>query len=259
MDKQRAIVGDGWIAYTDSGRGPPVMLVPGLGGDGVFWGEIAPSLAQSFRAVSVDHRGCGGSSRCRIDYSIAQMATDTLAVMDAIGVARADIIGHSTGGAIAQWLAVNHPDRIRRIVLSSTWAGPNAFMIDSFKARVAVLDALGLTAYQELVDLLLYTPAWYEANHRVLAMRRSQIDVDILRRRIAAIMAWDGRARLKDIRQPTLVICPRDDMVVPPYLSQELALGIAGAKLHLMETGGHTAPRIEPAAYLAAIKSFLAA
>lgn len=259
MTKKTVPADDGWIAYTVSGTGTPLVLIPGLGGDGNFWRDVAAPLSQDFQTIAIDHRGCGSSSRCLIDYSIRQMAEDTLRVMDALNVARCDLVGHSTGGAIALWLALHHRDRCGRLVLSSSWPGPDAYMARAFDLRLKVLDTLGLEAYQDFVDLMVYPPAWYAEHGAEISARRAgqDIDTEILRRRIRALLAFDARAQLGGIDQECMIVCPMDDLVTPIHLSRQLVAGIRGARLIELPTGGHAAPRIAAGAFTAAIGPFL--
>ena len=119
---------DGWLHYEATGDGPPLLLVPGLGGIGTFWQQQVAEFAGDFRVILHDHRGCGRSSRSRIAYAVEQMAADVLRLMDALGIAAAHYVGHSTGGAIGQAIAQDRPERLQRLVLSATWAGPDPFL-----------------------------------------------------------------------------------------------------------------------------------
>jgi aminoacrylate hydrolase len=261
MIQHRIAAGSGWIAGYEDGAGPPLLLLPGLGGRASFWQSIVTTLRARFRVIALDHRGCGASSRCRIQYSVEQMAADALAVLDALGIARADLVGHSTGGAIVQFLGAHHPERCGRLVISSSWAGPDAYIRDSFALRLAVLRGLGLAKYEELVDLMLYPPAWYAKNRIEVAARRRQaedsVDTGILERRIEAIVNYDGRGFLSRVDRPSLVIGVRDDAVIPAFLSHAVHEAIRGSRLKILDTGGHAAPRIESGAFLAALTPFL--
>ncbi|HET8532996.1 MAG TPA: alpha/beta hydrolase, partial [Methylomirabilota bacterium] len=86
-------IGDADIYYEEQGRGPALMLVPGLGGQGAFWGPQARDFARDFRVIVHDHRGAGRSTHSRIKYSVDQMAADTIALMDRLGVERAHYVG----------------------------------------------------------------------------------------------------------------------------------------------------------------------
>ena len=258
MSRGQSRVGDGWISFVDEGQGPPLLLLPGLGGLSSFWSQSWPAFSTQFRLISIDQRGCGGSSRCLIDYSIAQMAADVLAVLDDLGVHTADIVGHSTGGVVAMWLAAYHPQRVGRLVASSTWAGPDPYMSECFRMRERILDSLGIDGYRQFVDLMLYPPSWYSAHRSKIDPRNgtTEVDMAILRRRMGAIMNFDLRPRLADIRHEMLVVCPRDDRVTPLFLSEEIAAAAPRAHLCVLETGGHAAPRIAADGFCAAALEF---
>jgi aminoacrylate hydrolase len=255
---------DGWLHYEVVGDGPPLLLVPGLGGVGSFWRHQVAAFAGDFRVIVHDHRGCGRSSRSRIAYSVEQMADDVLRLMDALGIEAAHYVGHSTGGAIGQVIAQDRPERLKRLVLSATWAGPDPFFQRSFTARRELLRLGGVASYWRASVLLLRPPAWIGANEAALATEEADLladppDIVILESRIDAILRFDRRARLGAIRAPTLVVVAADDMVTPPHFSAELASGIRGARLATLPYGGHFVPVIEAASYNAAVGSFLRA
>ncbi len=241
---------------------PALCLVPGLGGVASFFEGIAPALARDFRVLLHDHRGTGESTPAVIDYSIGQMADDLLQVMDAFGLARAAVVGHSTGGAIAQTIALDRPERATALVLSSTWAAPDAFLRALFELRLDVLTALGPAAYLRFAALLLRPPAVAAAEPGDLAIDDETAlqrlhDPRIAESRIRALLAHDRRADIARLSQPTLVTCAADDRVTPPHLSRELAALIPGATLWMAPDGGHFLPEVRPAAFLEAVHPFL--
>ena len=95
-------IGDAEIYYESKGDGPPLMLVPGVGGGGSFWSNQVDAFSAHFRVIIHDHRGAGQSTYSPIKYSVDQMAADTLKLMDALDIEAAHLQGHSTGGAIGQ-------------------------------------------------------------------------------------------------------------------------------------------------------------
>jgi aminoacrylate hydrolase len=255
-------IGDADLYYEDAGAGPPLMLVPGLGGQGSFWISQVPVFSRDFRTVVHDHRGAGRSTHSRITYSVEQMADDTLRLMDALGIGAAHFVGHSTGGAIGQRIALDHPDRLRSLVLSATWAGPDAYFRRVFESRRQTLVDSGIEAYLRASVLFQATPRWVSDNdefitdiQRVSAAASSPVEV--LLSRIDAILRHDCRARLLEIRVPTLVIVARDDVITPVFYSEELAGRIPGAKLVVLDGGGHYAPAIHSEPYNAAVGQFL--
>ena len=257
-------IGDAEIYYEETGSGPPLLLVPGLNGNGSFWAKQVPVFARRFRVVVHDHRGCGQSTFSRIKYSVEQMAADAVKLMDALGIARAHFVGHSTGGAIGQVIASDQPGRIASLVLSATWPGPDAFFLRAFATRRAILETLGPGPYARASANFLW-PAWWIANHdaELDEIERQAVaspqPVEIALSRIDAICAFDRRVRMKDIKAPTLVIVADDDIVTPPHLSEELASGIAASRLKLLAKGGHFVPIVDPETYNGALTAFLRA
>jgi aminoacrylate hydrolase len=255
-------IGDADIYYEEQGAGPPLMLVPGLAGRGSFWISQVPDFSRDFRTVVHDHRGAGRSTHSRITYSIEQMADDTLRLMDALGIEAAHFVGHSTGGAIGQLIATEHPERLRCLVLSATWAGPDPYFRRLFESRKQTLLDSGVEAYLKASALSQTTPRWVSDNDEFLtefhaATAADYSPIEVVASRIDAIVRHDHRHRLRQIRLPTLVIVARDDMITPPFYSEELAAAIPGATLVLLEGGGHFSPAIESSAYNAAVGGFL--
>src|SRR5882757_8604983 len=109
-----------------AGEGDALFLIPGLGGLANFWNALVPLLQRRFKIVLMDHRGTGRSDRPEQSYSVELLARDAVDVLDHFGISRAHIVGHSTGGAIAQVLAIDHASRVDRLVLSGSWDQPDA-------------------------------------------------------------------------------------------------------------------------------------
>ena len=257
-------IGDAEIYYEEAGRGEPVLLVPGLSGQGAFWASQVAALQRDFRVIVHDHRGAGQSTHSRITYSVEQMADDVLRLMDALGIDAAHLVGHSTGGAIGQVIAQDHPGRLSSLVLSATWAGPDAYFRRLFESRRQTLLDSGVGAYLRASVLVLAPPWWVSRNDAAIAQAHATsiataAPVDVMASRIDAIMAFDRRSRLADVRAPTLVIVAQDDMVTPTFYSDELARGIAGAQYVVLDGGGHFAPQVTPGPYNDAVGAFLRA
>src|SRR5882724_329978 len=161
-------IGDAEIYCEDTGRGEPLLLVPGLSGRGSFWASQVADFSRDFRVVVHDHRGTGRSTHSRIRYSVEQMADDVLRLMDTLGIDGAHLVGHSTGGAIGQVLALEHSGRLRSLVLSATWAGPDPYFRRLFESRKGVLLSQGLEAYLRASALFMSPPVWISANDALL-------------------------------------------------------------------------------------------
>src|SRR5262245_40213109 len=115
--------------YEMHGNGTPVVLVPGLGGIGSYWRPQVEALSTHFRVVLDDHRGVGRSTPVSGAQCVAQMAADVRRLLDALGIARAHLVGHSLGGAVAQVLAIESPERLSSLVLCASWSKADPFMM----------------------------------------------------------------------------------------------------------------------------------
>jgi aminoacrylate hydrolase len=259
----KANIGDAEIHYESHGSGDPLLLVSGLGGVAAYWKPNLPALAAKYRVIVHDHRGIGQSSRSLIKYSVDQMTHDVLRLMDQLKIERAHLVGHSTGGAIGQTLAIKEPQRLKSMVLFSTWTKSDAFFRRIFEARKTLLLRGGPEAYSRAASFFLY-PDWWVNAHESLLEERERAGlaafppVEIVASRIDAIVAFDRSAELARISTPTLVLVAKDDFLTPPYFSQELAKRIPGAKLQILEKGGHCSSETALAEFNRAVLDFVA-
>ncbi|QIB33958.1 alpha/beta fold hydrolase [Ancylobacter pratisalsi] len=249
------------VHYDVVGQGEPVVLIPGLGGDGRFWEPVAARLAGRFRLIMVDHRGAGRSDRPSGPYAMARIAADVAEIMDDAGVAEAHLVGHSTGGAVVQTLALDAPHRGRRLVISGSWPAADARFRMLFEARLALLEANQPAIYQAFTHVLGYDAAWLADHEEELAAAvtrapQALAPLDVAAQRIRMLLAFDRLADLPRITAPTLVIGAGDDEMVPFEQSERLAATIPGAELHQL-SGGHFYPRTRADAFADLVAGFL--
>lgn len=231
------------LYYEEHGSGEPILFVAGLGGVSTYWKPQVEAFARDFHVIVYDQRGSGRSDHVEV-ASVEQMAEDTLAVLDAVGLDTVHYVGHSTGGAIGQALAIDHPERLRSLVINSSTTRSDAYRRKVFSVRQALLQQVGPEFYARQTSLLLY-PSWWinqnaqrlEADEARSAAGLAPANVQISR--MNAILSFDRLADYGRIRVPTLVLCARDDILTPAYFSEELAREIPGARLLLLDTGGH--------------------
>ena len=258
----KANIGDAEIYYEEHGSGEPLLLVSGLGGTAAYWKANIPGLAAKYRVIVHDHRGAGQSTHSKMRYSVDQMTDDVVRLMDRLKIGRAHLVGHSTGGAIGQTLAIRNPERLKKLVLFATWTKADKFFRQLFEARRALLTQVGKEAYVRAGTLFLYPPSWIEANEATLE-EREQFSIatfappEVVASRIDAIVAFDRTAELGKIKTPTLVLCAKDDFITPAYFSEKLAQQIPGAQLVLLPEGGHCASETALEAFNRAVLSFL--
>jgi aminoacrylate hydrolase len=259
----RIVIGDGALHYERQGVGFPVMFVTGLGGFGSFWNDQVAAFSKNFDVVTHDHRGIGQSDPTRSGFTVDRMAADVIGLMDALEIERAHIVGHSTGGAIAQTLAIEHPKRVASIVLSASWTKPDAYFRRFFGLRKDILLRLGPSAYVQANSLFLYPGSYIARNNERLRQMEAQTlavfpPTEVAASRIDAILAFDRTEQLARIKVPTLVVGAEDDIITPAYFSEELGRLIPGAEIKIFPRGGHAFTQVRPREYSQAVLPFLA-
>jgi 3-oxoadipate enol-lactonase len=246
------------LYYERAGAGPPVLLVMGLGMNATGWWRTIPVLARGFTVLSFDNRGVGRSGRPPGPYSMAQMADDAVAVLDAAGVEAAHVYGVSLGGMIAQEIALRRPDRVLGLVLAATTPGGEHAVAPDAEA-LAVFHRRGQMPAEEAV----WASVPYNYAARTRRDRGQRIAEDIVQRlrfpiepepymaQLAAALSHDAYARLGAISHPTLVVHGAEDRMVHPDNARLLAERIPAAQLRLWEQTGHLfftdEPGIDPA------------
>ena len=257
-----ARLADADIHYEIAGSGPPLLLVAGLGGVGSYWQPNVEALAARHTVIRHDHRGTGRSTRSERAYSVELLADDLVQLMDVIGIERAALIGHSTGGAMGQVLAAQRPERITRLMLYASWATLCPQMKQCMELRRAMLRQGGTIAYHRSSPVFLYPPLytcerWATIAAEIEAAEQGTPTAAILDARIEAVLAFDGTPYLAAIRAPTSVLVAVDDILTPPLASAVLVEGIAGARLETLAYGGHAVSRSDPGAFDRAALAFL--
>jgi len=259
---QKISIGEVDLCVQITGNGAPILLISGLGGRASFWTNQVKPFAEQYRVITHDHRGTGGSTKSLISYSVAQMADDVLRLMDALFVSKVAMVGHSTGGAITQYLALKHSDRLSCIVLSATWAGPSPYFQELFQLRSRILNELGPEAYLSDGILRAYPPQVLCDNAVLLAENREDRlaafpGKEIETSRIEAVLDHDLRDFVSMITVPTLIIGAADDQITPRSFADELAKLIPNSQKIILPFGGHFVPQVAVKAYNEAVMCFI--
>jgi aminoacrylate hydrolase len=244
------------LYYEDIGDGHPIFFIPGFGGVGSFWRNQVESLKSRFRVITIDQRGAGASARSQQEYSLDQMTDDVQLVMEAAKIDAAVLVGHSTGGAIAQTLAVRTPERISGILLSSTWCTPGNYFRRVFEFRRSLLELGATDLFHKAGIFFRYAP-YYAETHDAAFDSGGPVDIDITISRINAILQADLSPVIDRIKLPTLVVAARDDTLVPQYMSDEVAQRIAHSKYVVLDQGGHFLPETRSSDYNRLLDDFL--
>ena len=232
---------DARISYDVTGDGEPLLMIMGFAADARMWMMQTPSFVQRYRCITFDNRGVGRSTCGPGTFDLATMAADARAVLDELGIERAHVLGISMGGAIAQHLALDAPDRVRSLVLAATWCAPNAYTKRMAGIGLRIYDELGPKALVQTSMLWLFSPRFL-IEHAEMANAIEAMFSDVLPSREAmqaqleALLVHDTRVRLAGVAVPTLVMVGRRDILVPPELSEQIAAEIPGAELEYLQT-----------------------
>lgn len=251
------------LAHDRAGpAGRSVLLLHGIGGGRAIWaGSVAALAAAGFDAIAVDLPGYGGSQASPAG-GVEHMADAVVATLDALGLERAAVVGHSMGGLVAQEIAVRAPARLAALVLACTspafgraegdWQA--RFVAERLAPLEAGLGMAGLAA--RLVPPMLGPRA--DAHGAALATRvMSAVPEATYRRVLAAIVAFDRRAALPAIAVPTLCLAGSHDRTAPPEVLERMAARIPGARFQVLPGAGHIANVETPAAFDRAVVEFL--
>ena len=229
------------------GSGAPLLLVQGMGANCTHWGEpFLEALEHDFELLLYDHRGIGRSGRSAGELTIARLAADALALLDALEIPAAHVLGISMGGMIAQELALAAPQRVMTLALGCTSCGgtQSSATPPEVVQRLTVAALSGdrerlLRAGFELVVSRGY--AADAANYAAFAAVARQFPPTLtaLMEQKAAIERFDAYARLRSLGVPTLVLHGSEDMMLAPSNGELVASLIPGARLELLDAAGH--------------------
>ena len=234
------------IYYEEHGEGEPLLLIMGWGGNAASWQPQLPGLAERFRVIAFDNRGVARTSAPDGPYSVRQLASDAAALLDALGIERAHVMGISMGGMIAQELALAEPERVDALVLGCTSPGGKRSAgqrrlkgdIASFH-QTADEGGVNMHWFVEFMKLLWTDEALAKADSHmqdfVLSLIRFPPTLHGLQHQAGAVAAHDTYERLSHIRQPTLVMTGAEDPLIDPDNSEILAKRIPRAELRMYE------------------------
>ncbi|GAC1338888.1 MAG: 3-oxoadipate enol-lactonase [Candidatus Dormibacteria bacterium] len=249
-----AVAGDGCrLAVSVRGEGPPLLLIPGLGSSRRVYAPIVALLSARVRTIVYDPRGIGESDVTDGPYTMTQLASDAVRVLDAVDVQRAAVFGASMGGMVATHVALDHPERVERLIVAA--AGPGG--ADEARADEAATRALlgkgGRTpaeAYR-IACTVLYSKRYQQEHPEMIQSEVAQRAAHPVRARaftaqFEAVRGHDVGARLAALSMPTLVMHGRLDAVNPVRNGEAIAGAVPGARLEVLEEAGHLFFHEEP-------------
>jgi pimeloyl-ACP methyl ester carboxylesterase len=228
------------LAYRRVGTGEPLLLISATSCSLGLWAPLEPALAARHHVISFDNRGLGGSERGEGPLSIASMADDSAALLDALKVPRAHVLGWSLGSAVAQELALRHPDRVGKLVLCGTWAELDRYgtaLLIALRAPWVLGDLqMALTS-----SALVFSPEFVNSEQFEPMMKSlrplfpsSPEQMRVVVEQFDANLAHNTRGRLGAITAPTLVLAGEHDLLTPASKGRSVAQAIPGAEFKIV-------------------------
>lgn len=249
---------DAIIHYHVQGAGEPLLLITGFSGDLYNWKKAIPLLDDSYKVISFDNRGSGHTEAPDGPFTIETMADDAAALLDALDIERAHVLGWSMGGNIAQELTFRHPRKVANLILMSTYTRePDRarFAIDAMIHSVR--EGASMDTFQTMMQTWCSTEAFFRGKVSVCELGE-ECSINVLNgftRQKKALDAFDSHDRLHKIKVPTLVIHGDEDIMVPINFGVKVAAGIANSEFEVIEGAGHFLP---PTGYVPLVLDFLA-
>lgn len=231
------------ICVSVVGKGTPLLLVPGIGCGADLWEPFIPYFPNR-QVVCFDPPGAGRSSTPLFPIPVESLAALAVAVLDKRGIAACDVVGFSYGGAVAQQLAYDHPERVRRLVLAATtcgwgsyWGSPGALAVMSTPLRFYSANYFDRIAPHMYGGVTRRDPVRRQG--ALYARRRLPPSAYGYAMQLLGGMSWSSFRFLPEIRHETLVVCGDDDPLVPIANAKMLAAHIPRAVLEVVERAGH--------------------
>ena len=255
------------IVYRRLGNGRPLLVLNGFAATSGDWDPLfIHALASSNELILLDNRGIGDSTDDGRPFDIARLANDAAHVIETLGFERISILGWSMGGFIAQTLALQHPNRVNKLILLSTDPGGSEADLASEAVWSQLVDTSGRPHDQAKRLLSLLFPddvaeSFYREFGDIVAAARVRLSPDLINRQAAAMDEWHRNGagdRLRGINAPVLIATGSEDVVIPPSNALKLVNAIPNAWLAQFPHGGHAFMAQYPRQLADLINCFLA-
>lgn len=250
------------VTYLRRGpAGRTVVLLHGIGGGAESFAPQLDGLSDAFDVVAWNMPGYGGSPLGR-PMTFAGLAAALEQLLDGLGAARADIVGHSIGGMVAQEFVHTRPQRVRSLVLSGTTSAfgsrDGSFQEQFVHERLAPLDAgKSMADLAEVAAPNLVGPAADPGAVPAIRAAMAAVPADTYRAAIRCLATFDRRDELPGIAVPTLLVAGEVDRNAPARTMESMSRKIAGSRYECLAQTGHLAPLEQPAQFNALVRAFL--
>jgi len=249
----------GAVNATETGQGPPLVLLHSLLSDRASFDAVVAPLARAFRVIVPELPGFGRSRA--VGGGLAGVA-DRMAelVTEAAGSAGAVVLGNGYGGFVALQMAIRNPTAATRLILADAGAAFSEAGRQAFRTMAGVSGAKGLAAIADVAMNRLSAPEFQATHPALMGERRAaflRTDPEIFRAACDALASLDLRGGLSKVKVPVLVLVGEQDEATPPAMSHELAAGLPDAQLKIIPGCAHVPQLQAPALFLAAIAGVL--
>jgi 3-oxoadipate enol-lactonase len=245
------------------GEGPPVVLLHGGTGDPEsYWSAQLPVFSEHFRLILTQYPGYGDEAGGDAPFSIPNCAAHVRGLLDELDVDRASLVGLSLGGAVSLQLALDYPDRVRRLVLADTMSGVWTQKFRRFidHALIGAIEQGGHDLMFELNLIFAFSERYLGENEALFDEQKQMwrsMDVARYTAMLRAIRDWSVDDRLGEIQAPALVLWGSEDIEIPRVYSERLASALPHSILSVIEGSGHKSCADRPEAFNKAVLTFL--
>ena len=237
------------IYYEVHGKGIPLIMTQGFAGNHKAWFFQTPVFKKYYKVIIFDSRGIGNSGTSDETYTIRTMAEDIIGLMDYLSIGNANILGLSLGGLVAQEIAISYPERVRKLVLGSTYAGRDVKnvhpeLMDNLGIREGSTDIdISIIDFRKLINFMV-SASFNKRLFRMVFVPLSKyglrsVDPEGYLRQMESVTGYDNLDRLQLIKAPTLVITGSEDRIISPDVSDLIASKIPNAVLVKVKGGSH--------------------
>jgi non-heme chloroperoxidase len=250
------------VHYAEQGdpRGEPILFLPAYADSWFSYSRVLALLPARYHAYALDQRGHGDSERPACCYGVDDFAADTVAFLDAVGLQRVTLVGHSGSAFTSRRVAVTHPERVARLVLSGSPAGslPTQVAVGLQAAVRPLADPVPADFVREFQSGAAYVPL-PEAFVEGLVAESGKLPARVWRDAAAGLATFDDTADLGRIAVPTLLVWGDRDGLLPPEEQQRLAAAIPGARSQVYPETGHSPHWERPERFAADLDAFMRA
>lgn len=252
------------LYYECHGKGEPLLMIAGLASDSQSWQPIVEELARHYRVILMDNRGVGRTTPQDTEITVRHMADDCIALIDHLGLPAVTLLGHSMGGFVALDCAIRYPARVSKLILAATSAFNSERNKALFHDWVAYLRSeMDQEHWFRNIFYWIFSRRFFEDKKALNEAVQYAIDYPYpqsgiaFENQIRAIESFDCRESLAAIRQRTLIVCGKEDLLFAPEESIQVLQAIPQTSTALIEDAAHSIHMENARAFTACVSDFM--